>query len=311
MAAGVSATAGGDGHSLFIKNGGSLWSTGNNANGQLGDGTNTTTNLPVSLANDFVDVSVAPIDDLQAEDLETITVTLSPSAAYTTWAPTRAAPLWLYDDEQPTVFVDAHTTAGSGLATLAENSTTAGKFYLTRTGATTAALTVNYTMTGTATNGTDYQPMTGVATIPAGSPGVDVGVTPINDTQFEGTETIILTLAPGAYSRAPGSATIYLTDDETSMTTVGFASVGTVLAESAGTVNIPVTLSVAATAPVTVEYVALTAGTTTAVSSGFNSTTPYWVRLSRVGNVFTAARSVDAITWVDYANPLAMPLGAA
>ncbi|MEN9635206.1 MAG: hypothetical protein RL077_3610, partial [Verrucomicrobiota bacterium] len=308
MAAGVSATAGGDGHSLFIKNGGSLWSTGNNAYGQLGDGTNTTTNLPVFLANDFVDVSVAPIDDLQAEDLETITVTLVPSAAYTTWAPTRAATLWLYDDEQPTVFVDAHTTAGSGLATLAENSTTAGKFYLTRTGATTAALTVNYTMTGTATNGTDYSLMTGVATIPVGSPGVDVGVTPINDTQFEGTETIILTLAPGAYSRAPGSATIYLTDDETSTTTVGFASAGTVLAESAGTVNIPVTLSAAATAPVTVEYVALTAGTTTAVSSGFNSTTPYWVRLSRVGNVFTAARSVDAITWVDYANPLAMPL---
>ena len=38
--------AGGEYHSLFLKSGGSLWAVGYNADGELGDGNNNTTNLP-------------------------------------------------------------------------------------------------------------------------------------------------------------------------------------------------------------------------------------------------------------------------
>ena len=311
VATDVTAIAGGGFHSVFLKSGATHWAMGYNGLGSLGDGTTTSQSFPVQIATSFFDIPVVPIDDTLAEDLETVTLTLTPGAGFQTWSPTRSATIWLYDNEQPTVFVDASTSAASGVATLAENSTTPGKFYISRTGSATDALTVNYTMSGTATNGVDYTSLLGSVTIPAGQPGADVLITPTNDTSFEGTETVILTLAPGAYGRPPGasaSATIYLTDDETSTTTVAFAQPGSAVAESVGTVNIPVTLSAASASPVTVEYAVLTAGTATSVSSGFTTTMPYWVRIARVGQVFTAARSVNGVTWTTYANPSTIPL---
>jgi len=43
---GVTAIAAGDSHSLFLKSDGSVWSMGNNGNGQLGDGTYNSMNRP-------------------------------------------------------------------------------------------------------------------------------------------------------------------------------------------------------------------------------------------------------------------------
>ncbi|MEZ0217857.1 MAG: hypothetical protein ACAH89_12035, partial [Rariglobus sp.] len=44
------------------------------------------------------------------------------------------------------------------------------------------------------------------------------------------------------------------------------------------------------------QYRTTAGGATTAVSSGAG-TAPYWVRVTRVGNTFTAARSSDNVTW--------------
>ena len=82
-----------------------------------------------------------------------------------------------------------------------------------RLGSTTGSLTVSYTLSGTAINGTDYQTVSGSAIIPAGALGVDVPIRPVNDALAEGTETIILTLAPGPYGRGV-PARLYLSDDE-------------------------------------------------------------------------------------------------
>ncbi len=252
--------------------------------------------------NNAIDITVTPLNDALAEDLETIVVTLTPSATYQTWEPTRSATLWLYDDEQPTVFVDAHGTANNGVATLAESATAAGKFYLSRTGSTTAALTVNYTLSGTATPTVDYQTLSGTVVIPAGAPGVDVPVTPIQDTLAEGTETLVLTLAPGAYSRG-APATLYLTDDETATPALGFATAGSVVAESAGTLAVPVTLSAAATVPVSVEYLVTSPGTATNAGLQYTTTLPRWVRIVRAGPVFTCSQSADGITWSTFSSP--------
>jgi uncharacterized repeat protein (TIGR02543 family) len=46
----VMATEAGAGHSLFLKNDGTVWATGNNQYGQLGDGTNVDKNTPVQLS---------------------------------------------------------------------------------------------------------------------------------------------------------------------------------------------------------------------------------------------------------------------
>ncbi|WP_375444613.1 cellulose binding domain-containing protein [uncultured Fibrella sp.] len=89
-------------------------------------------------------------------------------------------------------------------------------FTLSRSGITTADLTVNYTVGGTATNGTDYTPaLSGVATIPAGQSSVTITLTPVDDAVIDANETIILTVtANAAYSIGSASATGIIADDE-------------------------------------------------------------------------------------------------
>ena len=76
----------------------------------------------------------------------------------------------------------------------------------------------------------------------------------IDDTLAEGTETIILALAPGAYSASPIPAVLHLIDNETPAPVVQFAQASATVQENAGTVNIPVTLTGTLTSAATVEY---------------------------------------------------------
>ncbi|MCE9612044.1 MAG: PKD domain-containing protein [Chthoniobacter sp.] len=208
------------------------------------------TALPGTLSiarNGTAAITVTPLDDALLEDAETVTVTIDPDPAYTTHLDTSAT-INLLDNDQPIVHVSPTNDAFS------EASGT-GKFWISRTGATTAALTVNYTLAGTATNGADYNLLSGVATIPAAASGVSVDIIPINDTTTEGTESIVLTLAPGTYGIGISNATLYMADTETPAVQVRFASSTGTGAESAGTVNVSVTLSAASANPVTVEYI--------------------------------------------------------
>ncbi|WP_228019685.1 bluetail domain-containing putative surface protein [Sphaerospermopsis sp. LEGE 08334] len=87
-------------------------------------------------------------------------------------------------------------------ATVTEDGTSNLIYTFTRTGVTSNALTVNYTVGGTATLGTDY---TGIATagttktvtFAAGSSTATVTVDPTADTTVESDETVALTLASG------------------------------------------------------------------------------------------------------------------
>jgi arylsulfatase A len=93
-----------------------------------------------------------------------------------------------------------------------------GKFKISRTGATTTALTVNYQMAGTASNGIDYQTLSGTATIPAGAAYVMIPVTPINDTLIEGEELVTMKLLAGSgYSVGAASKNVSIFDDEQSI----------------------------------------------------------------------------------------------
>ncbi|MCW9679409.1 hypothetical protein FJR41_001010, partial [Dolichospermum planctonicum UHCC 0167] len=95
----------------------------------------------------------------------------------------------------PTITVAA-TDANAG-ETVAGTTPNPGVFTLTRSESNVNSLTVNYTITGTATNGTDYSQLTGTATFAAGSSTTTITVTPTNDSIFEGNETVTLTLATG------------------------------------------------------------------------------------------------------------------
>jgi hypothetical protein len=91
-----------------------------------------------------------------------------------------------------------------------------GMYRMSRTGSTTSALTVPYTMSGTSLNGTDYTFLNGTATIPAGQTFVDVPLNVINDTLIESNETAILTLSTSSNYTvgASNTATVTIADND-------------------------------------------------------------------------------------------------
>ncbi|AEC53069.1 hypothetical protein SCRM01_123c [Synechococcus phage S-CRM01] len=77
-------------------------------------------------------------------------------------------------------------------------------------------LTVNYNITGTATNGVDYETIGNSVTFAEGAATATVVVNPIADAGVEPNETVILTIVPnGAYTiGTPNSATGTITNDD-------------------------------------------------------------------------------------------------
>ncbi|WP_395738871.1 Calx-beta domain-containing protein [Prosthecobacter sp.] len=261
------------------------------------------------------DLTVRPINDGVAEDIETVILSITPDAAYQTFSATSSASMWLRDSSNPTVWADAQiNTGGSVVNRITENSATSPrKYYISRTGATTAALAVNFQMLGSATAGTDYSIVTsatltfdnatstGVLTIPAGSAGADVAFNLIDDLAFEGTETMIFHTTDGAYSKT-ADALIYIDDNETSSQTVQFGTAGVGSSGAAGaegvtTVNVPVTLTTAAAGPVSVDYI-VDSGSRSSTSGTLSTLSPpYWVRVVRSGTALSSYYSMDGTAW--------------
>jgi hypothetical protein len=158
-------------------------------------------------------ITVTPTDDSLVEDDETVTVTLTASASYTLGT-TSSATVTIADDEpdepaEPEVTIQATDSE----ATEAGDT---GVFTVSRTGSTTASLDVFYTVTGTATNGTDYTILAGSITIPAGQASAEIVVGPIDDMAVEGPETVALTLVDAAgYSvGTANTATVDIADND-------------------------------------------------------------------------------------------------
>ena len=82
-------------------------------------------------------------------------------------------------------------------SSVTEDGTTNLVYTFTRTGSTTSALTANYSIGGTATNGTDYTLLPTSVTFEANSAIATVTVDSTADTIVESDETVILTLAAG------------------------------------------------------------------------------------------------------------------
>lgn len=106
-----------------------------------------------------------------------------------------------------------------------ESGLTTAVFRISRTGNTSASLTINCSLSGAAVRTTDYttNPTTACAptlTLPSGSASLDVFVTPVNDSNPEGDEAAVLTINASSGSSSnynvgsPNSATITISDDD-------------------------------------------------------------------------------------------------
>ena len=152
---------------------------------------------------------VVPVNDTIVEATETVVVRLKANPEYVLGVP-RQGTVSIISDEKPRVTV----RATDGVAT--ELGTTTGTFTLARTGSTSAPLTVRYTISGTATEASDYVPIKRSATIAAGSSATSVVITAVDDALVEADETVVLTLNTSAayVIGAARSATATIVSDD-------------------------------------------------------------------------------------------------
>ena len=76
-------------------------------------------------------------------------------------------------------------------------------------------ISIPYNLTGTATQGEDYDELNGVLTIPNGSRSISQTITIIDDEEEEETETIVISMVTVAgLTFSDGSITISITDND-------------------------------------------------------------------------------------------------
>ncbi|MBD2568895.1 Calx-beta domain-containing protein [Anabaena lutea] len=178
--------------------------------------TNTAGSITFASGASTATLTINPTTDTTVESNETIALTLAPNANYAIGTATAVTGTIIDDDSQAQPVITVVATDASAAETATGVTANPGVFTLTRTGSTTSGLTVNYTLAGTASNGTDYTTLPATVTFAAGSATATVTVNPIDDTLVEGTETAILNLATGTgYTLgAATSATVNIADND-------------------------------------------------------------------------------------------------
>ena len=108
---------------------------------------------------------------------------------------------------------DSTTTITATDPSAAEEGSDPGEFTITLAQPVATDVSVNYTIGGTATNGSDFTTLSGVATITAGQTTTTIEVIPVDDTvPLEGTETVTLTLETGEGNL---TATVTIAENDT------------------------------------------------------------------------------------------------
>ncbi|MEO9481184.1 MAG: Calx-beta domain-containing protein [Maribacter dokdonensis] len=177
-------------------------------------------------------VDVDTEDDNFIEGVETFTVTLSSSD-----------PL-VDDSDTATGFIeddDAYVASiASTVATARENPLVNGKFTISLNSVNNSGsdIEIDYTLSGTATSGADFENLSGSAIIENGESEVEINIIPINDSDVESNETVILNLVVGTGYEvgSSDSDTVTIVSDDIEYFAQITASDGTA-AESASSVS--------------------------------------------------------------------------
>lgn len=123
-----------------------------------------------------------------------------------------------FDELESRVLLTDATVSAYFLANAGEPNTTGGMRLLRSGGDMSQPLTVNYTITGTATPDGDYTGIGDSYTFAAFLGMKDISIDVIDDSLIEGAETVVLTLESGT-GYVPDedhkSATVTISDDET------------------------------------------------------------------------------------------------
>lgn len=165
-------------------------------------------------------INVPVVDDDESESTETVIVTLAnvtgdPQIQVDTGQ--NQATVQITDDETPVVRIATTSDAD-------EDGPVDGRWTVSQTLVTLTDTVISYTVTGSATSGADFTPLSGTVTIGAGETSARIDATILDDNLIEGIETIIVTLAEITsgdenleIDALHGEATVEIADDETGL----------------------------------------------------------------------------------------------
>ena len=215
-----------------------------------------TLSVPKGAATATIPVTI--IDDTEGEGDETVVLTLNAGSGYGVANPGMHTLTIAANDTPPVVsFATESHTAFEGAGT--------HDVEVRLKPVPTSDITLAYTVGGTATSGSDFTiASSGTLSVPKGAATATIPVTIIDDTEGEGSETVVLTLSGGTgYSVTGSTHTLTIADNEP---TVFFVDGSQTVGEGSGTHDVEVRLWPAPTSDITLTY---TVGGTATTGSDF------------------------------------------
>jgi gliding motility-associated-like protein len=170
-----------------------------------------TVTIPANTLSIAIPIEVID-DNFVEEGGETVIVTLLSTNSGVDIATQDAATITIGDDDASEVSIITTTDAGE--------SSFNGLFTVTLNNFVSVDTQVYYTVSGTATEGTDYVALTGTVIIPANTTSAVIDITVIDDNLVEGDETVVVTLIG-----TDSSVTVSVTDEATMTITDNDASI--------------------------------------------------------------------------------------
>lgn len=156
-------------------------------------------------------ITIRPVDDASQENTETVILTINQDTALYRVGNARAT-VNIVDNDSPLPVISINATDSSA----SEAGRETGTFTVTRSGWTAGALTVPYSILGTATHGFDYDRLSGTVTIPSGASSATITIRPVNERVPDAGENVTLRLinTPSYIVSAASQSTLTITDDD-------------------------------------------------------------------------------------------------
>ncbi|WP_316801641.1 Calx-beta domain-containing protein [Pedobacter frigidisoli] len=223
-------------------------------------------------------ITIPVLTDNLVEGIETVVATLTASNSA----------LVVVNTTPATINITDNTTALVTVAATADGAepNTAGEFTFTLSNVSTTPTVITYTVSGTATSGTDYTSIGNTVTIPAGQTTAKVSVPVLSDNLVEGTETVIFTMNAvtnnPAITASTTPATVNITDSGSSIATIVAGTNGNEAGPLNGTFEVrlnnpsatdtQITYTLSGTATEGTDYAAITTKTVTIPAGQLSAT---------------------------------------
>jgi hypothetical protein len=149
--------------------------------------------VTIEAGKDSAVININPIDDSEYEGTENVILTIESSDNYDLGSTIQASVQIQDNDPEPKSTITL--TAPDKTASETSNDSNPARFIVTRSdGDNSKAETIRYTITGDADNGIDYDYLSGEVTIEAGQDSAVININPTDDSEYEGTESVTLTI---------------------------------------------------------------------------------------------------------------------